>query len=302
MEENKNILHVVDMSGSIYAGSFNRRSFIPGEVVNTADGYRERQIPTGGTSMLFNILGQYMGTGTIAFAADRNPTIKKEIYPEYKGNRKHPTNVSIEKEVAEFILQDCGFTIYAQEGYEADDIIYSIVKANQARYDHIYVHTGDSDLYLLVNDKVSILPNSSKAKTVTMENYESVVSSKGAMPYNAVVFNKILRGDPGKNLRSVSTEDGYKLLHEFCTPQLLPLLGATSTVTNLMKKSHPELVDFVTLYYPLRIEGTWDIPQEGNPERIKMWAYEIGNRKVPGVQGDLSAQIKELMDRALYIE
>ena len=91
------ILHVVDISPCIYAGSFNKRSFIPGEVINTGNGYRERIIPTGGTSMLFNILGQYMGTGTIVFVADRDPTIKKNMYADYKGTRTHPHDVSVGK-------------------------------------------------------------------------------------------------------------------------------------------------------------------------------------------------------------
>ena len=93
----KKVLHVVDMSPCIYAGSFNRHSFIQGDIVNTGNGYRERNIPTGGASMLFNILGQYMGTGPIAFVADRNPTIKKDKYPDYKGSRTHPNNVSVGK-------------------------------------------------------------------------------------------------------------------------------------------------------------------------------------------------------------
>ena len=44
----KKVLHVVDMSPCIYAGSFNRHSFIQGDIVNTGNGYRERNIPTGG--------------------------------------------------------------------------------------------------------------------------------------------------------------------------------------------------------------------------------------------------------------
>ena len=160
----KKVLHVVDMSPCIYAGSFNRHSFIQGDIVNTGNGYRERNIPTGGASMLFNILGQYMGTGPIAFVADRNPTIKKDKYPDYKGSRTHPNNVSVGKDVAEYILKDCGFTIYAEDGYEADDVIFTIVRQNRMKYDHIYVHTADSDLYILVRDNVSILPTSSQAK------------------------------------------------------------------------------------------------------------------------------------------
>ena len=177
----KKVLHVVD---------------IQGDIVNTGNGYRERNIPTGGASMLFNILGQYMGTGPIAFVADRNPTIKKDKYPDYKGSRTHPNNVSVGKDVAEYILKDCGFTIYAEDGYEADDVIFTIVRQNRMKYDHIYVHTADSDLYILVRDNVSILPTSSQAKTVTMDNYSYTCKKGKETPYNSVVFQKFLAGDP----------------------------------------------------------------------------------------------------------
>ena len=37
-------------------------------------------------------------------------------------------------------------------------------------------------------------------------------------------------------------------------------------------------------------------------ERIKEWAYEIGNRKIQGKKGDLSKQFAELLSRSLYID
>ena len=96
-------LHVVDMSPAVYAGSFNRHSIIPGEINKTPEGYRERYIPTGGTSQLFNILAQYMSDGDFAFVADRRPTIKQELFPNYKGSRSHPDHISVAKDVAEYI-------------------------------------------------------------------------------------------------------------------------------------------------------------------------------------------------------
>lgn len=298
----KNVLHVVDMSPCIYAGSFNRHSFIQGDVINTGNGYRERNIPTGGTSMLFNILGQYMGTGPIAFVADRNPTIKKDMCPGYKGSRTHPNNVSVGKEVAEYILKDCGFTIYAEDGYEADDMIFSIVRQNRFRYDHIYVHTADSDLYILVRDNVSILPTSSQAKTVTMENYTYTCKKNRITPYNSIVFDKFLAGDPGKDLPGLPREERERLVRIFCQPQLMPYLGNPGDLRKMFEKVCPEHLDRLTLFYPLVVPGTFNIPEEGNRERIQEWAWEIGNRKVPSKRGDLSRQISEMMGLALYVE
>lgn len=296
------VLHVVDMSPCIYAGSFNKRSFIQGDVINTGNGYRERNIPTGGTSMLFNILGQYMGTGPIVFVADRNPTIKKENFPDYKGSRTHPHDVSIGKEVAEYILKDCGFTVLAEDGYEADDIIYTVVRQNRGKFDHTYVHTADSDLYTLVRDNVSILPTSSKAKTVTMDNYRYTCKKGKDIPYNTVVFQKFLAGDPSKNLPPLSKEEKQYLMRIFYRADIIPYLGNPGDLRMFMRKVCPQYLERMALFYPLLVPKTYHVSMEGDKERIQQWAWEIGNRKVPAKRGDLSKQIAELMEMALYLE
>lgn len=295
-------LHVVDISPCVYAGSFNTRSFIQGGVVNTSSGYRERNIPTGGASMLFNILGQYMGTGDIVFVADRQPTVKYELDPQYKQTRTHPHNVMIGKSVAECILKDCGFVVQYKDGYEADDIIYSIVHARRHAYEHVYVHTGDSDLYCLVSDTTSILPTSSKAKSVNMANYNYACRANGDTPYNTVVFQKFLRGDASKGILSLPKELQRQVCALFCTSQFLPFLGDTVFVLSLMRRYFPELHTRARLFYPIHVPEAWDIVQDINALRIKEWAYEIGNRKVPGRRGDMSKQVAEMLELSLYLD
>lgn len=298
----KTALHVVDISPCIYAGSFNHRSFIQGEVINTVNGYRERNIPTGGTSMLFNIIANYSQTGPIAFVADRNPTIKKSACEGYKGNRTHPDNVSVEKEVAEFILSDCGFPIYAKDGFEADDLIYTIVAQNRNKYDHVFVHTADSDLYLLVADNVSVLPTSSQAKLVTRENYAYTCKKGKDVPYNSVVFRKFLEGDPSKNLSPLPKDERERLRVLFYTPTLLPILGNPRDIRTIMHRAFPEYEERLNLFYPMYVDEEFTITPDFNYKRVKEWAYEIGNRKIQGARGDLSTQIQAMLDKALYTE
>lgn len=291
------------MSPAVYAGSFNKHSIIPCDIVQTPEGYRERYIPTGGTSQLFNILAQYMSTGDFAFVADRRPTIKQEMYPNYKISRAHPQHISIGKEVAEYILRDCGFTIHARDGYEADDVIANIVYANHDKYDHIYVHTADSDLYMLVDEKVSIKPTSSQAKEVTLENYGSVVKRGQYTEYNTLVFNKFLKGDPGKDIPGLGSAAAQHVIERIAPdPSHYEKLGKWRYMRSLVQRLLPDLYDRFVLFYPLPIDEPWEIQSEGNVERIKNWAYEIRNRKIPGRQGDLSKQIKEMQDMALYLE
>lgn len=298
-----NELHVVDMSPAIYAGSYNRHSMIPADVVQTSDGWRERYIPTGGACMLFNMLGQYLSRGDFAFVADRRPTIKQELYKGYKSSRSHPENININKEVAEYILADCGFTVHFRDGYEADDVIANIVRANHERYDKIFVHTGDSDLYILVDEKVSILPTSSRAKTVTRENYEYTVSSKYNTAYNTLVFSKFLKGDPGKDIPGLSKNDQQFFWDRMCcTEAMMQKTGDWVFMRNFFAKYYPIVFDRLQLFYPLPIDEEWNISNNENLERIKTWANEINCRKIPGVQGDISKQVAELLERGLYLD
>ena len=184
------ILHLIDTSSAVYAGSVNTRSFIPGPIVDTGNGYKERIIPTGGLNQLFNIIYKHYNTGTIVFCCDRAPTIKRGIFPEYKTTRSFNEKVSIQKEICEYVLNDCGFIVLGEEGYEADDLVYSCVKKFKKQYDHIYVHTGDSDLYLLVDDNVSIEPTHSKAKTVNKANFSYAAKAGKTTPYNTISFQK----------------------------------------------------------------------------------------------------------------
>lgn len=297
-----NTLHIVDISPACYAGSYNPRGFIPGNIINTPDGYREQRIPVGGTSMLFNILGQYMGTGKFAFVADRDPTIKKELFPDYKSSRTHPANVMMHKAVAEFILQDCGFEIFAADGYEADDIIYTLCLDNVHLYDHIYIHTGDSDLYSLVSPKVSILPTSSQAKTVTMENYETVILPGRRLQYNCVLFRKLLRGDKSKGLASISDPQQDKLCEFYLRDGIREQCGVTSFMLSTIKQVAPELETRVKLLWPMRCPEINSYVTEGDRDRVQGWAKAIGNRRVPHKNVDVSNKIDELLANSMYIE
>ena len=79
-------------------------------------------------------------------------------------------------------------------------------------------------------------------------------------------------------------------------------LGNPGDLRTMMSRACPQYLDRLTLFYPLVVPQTFDIPEQGNRERIQHWAWEIGNRKVPTKRGDLSKQISEMMQMALYIE
>lgn len=296
------VLHLVDVSGAVYAGSYNKHSYIPGEVVLTPNGYRERMLETGGVHSLFNIVYKYGYKDSILFCFDSNPIIKKGWYPEYKANRTRNDAIDKQREIAEIILRDCSLPVLKYESYEADDIIYSAVKAYKHKYEHIYIHTGDSDLYFLVSDNVSVLPISSRSKTVDLGNYETTVRTHKTTPYNTIMLWKMIDGVRNKNVPSLSPQSALDLRELFYNHLYAPYLGDKDWFRSIVEVTVPEALLSFDLNFPLQVELPEHIPYNPDYQRIKGWAYEVKHRNLCGVKMDLQAVINSMFEKSLYIE
>ena len=297
------ILHIFDMGPFIHAGSVNTHSFIEGPIITNVDGYRQSIIPTGGLAQILNTLADIDPEETCIFCADRRPTIKQGMYSGYKSNRNHNHHIEIQKEIAEIILKDCGYEVLFDDGYEADDFIYSLVEKYKSDYDHIYVYTGDSDLYFLVCENVSIRPSSTRAKTVTMENYSFVVSSKCSVPYNTLTYNKILGGDRSDNIPPLSKETCKQL--EFFTRNtaLYPHFGEREFLFGLAKGFGREFQRQVELVYPLLANIPQQLINRCDVGRVKTWGGLIRAKRYHRLSEppeDYKLVIDELMAKQLY--
>lgn len=110
-------------------------------------------------------LQEHHNTTNIAFAFDRGPSKRKTIYPNYKQRRHHgpPEKQNARKvikdlitELAIWILPKIGFrNIFHAGGYEADDIIASLVRRTLVEHISIIV-SGDKDLYQLLSPNAFI--------------------------------------------------------------------------------------------------------------------------------------------------
>lgn len=294
------ILHVFDVSPFIHAGHVNKASKLE-TVVNIGTTWKTQVTPTGGTSLLFNTLYEVAGTGDCVFCCDRRPTIKQEMLPGYKASRAHRREIEVEKGACEYILEKCNCSIIARAGYEADDIIYSIIKAKHDEYDKIYIYTGDSDLYFLVDEVVSIRPSSSRAKTVTLENFKE---STGC-DYNLITVKKIIFGDSSDEIPGIPKED-RKMLHEFFyKEQFVGKLGNKEFVKSWMDYMFPQYSSRVDLVFPLQVD---DIPTDFKPIDKRMlinFGDSINNRCFRNRAEqtfNVNPYIKELQEMGLYIE
>ncbi len=142
-----------------------------------------------GTGVIYGYLREVLSlqerfrTNNMVFCWDFGLSLRKEVYPAYKMNRQSvcldPVDVKrrndMRKQMAdlrETYLNDIGFrNVFAQDGYEADDLAASVVM-NLPSGDRAIVVSSDQDLYQLLNHKVSIW-NPHKKALIDEKSFES---------------------------------------------------------------------------------------------------------------------------------
>lgn len=298
------ILRIFDVSAFVHAGMVNKHAMLLPSLEDTPDFFRERRIYAGGASLIWNTLYYEYGKCDMVFCCDRYPTIKQGMFSDYKCTRQHKPEVSKSKEVCERILSDCGFTVLAEDGYEADDFIYSLVRDMRTVYDHIYIYTADSDLYFLVSDNVSVLPSSSRAKTVTKQNYTYTVRPKEYTPYNALTFYKMLDGDKSDDIPPLHDVYRRSLREVFDKKLYHPFLGDKEFVTESMSSINPDIANRISLIFPLDIR----VPQtfgKGDKLRIADWGNAFKNklwRNDQRIPDYIQDSIEDMANCGLYAE
>ena len=296
-------LHLIDVSPFIHAGHINKRSHLD-KLVQTGATWKTLYTPTGGTSLIFNKLYEIVNKGDIVMCCDRNPTVKKDLLPTYKSNRNHNIEIEVEKAAAEYILEECGFTVVARSGYEADDIIYTYVRKLHDQYDEIFIYTGDSDLHFLVDDKVTVKPSSSKGKEVNMANYKQKALKTGC-DYNLAAIFKIIKGDSSDCVPALPKKVQEEVIQMFYKPRIIPTLGNYEYVKYVFDKFFPDYSKQVDLIFPIMLD---DLPMEfSKPDRqtICNFGNAIHNSMFTGRQEksfDINPHIEALHSVGAYLE
>jgi DNA polymerase I len=166
-------------------------------------------IPTnaifGFASMLVKILTDYGPKATVV-VWDKGDTGRRAIYADYKAQRTSRPDLLKEQWPAfEPLVDAFGYKNLAVEGYEADDVIASIVE--RARQTDppipVMVVTGDRDAYQLVDDgRVKIMTTSRGITDTRVYDREGVIDRYGIPPELIPDFIG-LKGDTSDNIPGV---------------------------------------------------------------------------------------------------
>ena len=210
-------------------------------------------------------LAKSYNAGTIIVLADGGSSYRKNLFPEYKANRKEKYAEQTPEEEKEFAMFMAEFSdtltlikkkhpVFQFKGVEADDIAaYISMNLDKYNFDECWMISSDRDWDLLITDKVSRFSTVTR-KEVTLntwdEHYDFEVE-------DYITF-KCLTGDKGDNVpgipgigpkRAVEIMNQYGNIFDIYAA--VPLEGKYKYIQSLNENAEQllmnvELMDLVT--------------------------------------------------------
>lgn len=182
--------------------------------------------PTGAlyglSTMLFNIIKTLKPDYIVACFDLPGPTYRHEAFKDYKAGRKKGDDALIAQlERAKDLFEAFNIPIYAKPGFEADDMLGTIVYEMKDDKDtDIIIASGDMDTMQLIDGKhVQVYTLKKGIKDTVMYDEKAVKARFGFDPKYLPDY-KGLRGDPSDNLpgvKGIGEKTGSVLIAEYHT-------------------------------------------------------------------------------------
>ncbi len=200
-------LYLIDGSSYIF-----RAYFAIGNL-RTSSGFPTNAI-YGFTAMMFKFLKDFKPSYVAMVFDAKGKSFRNDIYPDYKANRdKQPEDLALQITKIHEIVEAFSLPLIMEEGYEADDVIGTIAKANEKKGIKVTIITGDKDFYQLVSDKITLYDPMRSKKT----EVQDVVARYGVSP-DKITDLFALCGDKSDNIpgvRGIGEKTASKLISKF---------------------------------------------------------------------------------------
>ena len=195
-------------------GFFFRSFYALPQHLKNKDGFPTGLL-TGFTNFIATLQKQH-DSDYLIFAIDtKGPTFRNEIDSNYKANRSAPPEELImQLPIAIEWIDKMGYKTLGCEGYEADDIIATVVKYAKDKAYSVRVVSHDKDLYQLIDDGKIVVVDAIKKKSM---DEEACYEKYGVTPKQFIDYQSIL-GDSADNVpgvRGIGKVGAEKLLKEF---------------------------------------------------------------------------------------
>jgi DNA polymerase-1 len=177
--------------------------------------------PTGLLTGFINLIAtlhKEHSSDYLIFALDaKGPSFRNEIDPNYKANRAPaPEELIIQLPVAIDWIDKMGYKSLMQSGYEADDMIASVVHHAKEQGFNVRVVSHDKDLYQLIEDDNVVLVDAISKKVMNERHCDE---KYGVHPRQFIDYQSLI-GDTADNVpgvKGIGKVTAQKLLSQFGT-------------------------------------------------------------------------------------
>lgn len=163
-------------------------------------------------------------------------TFRDKLFEDYKGTRAPTDDALVEQlKIAPSIFEAFGIPVYSEPGFEADDVIGTVVKKLRAHDDvETIIASGDLDTLQLVSGKKVQVYTLRQGITDTILYDEDRVRERYGFGPELVPDYKGLRGDPSDNIK------GIKGIGEKTAEALITNFGSIEEIYATLKKEPEE--------------------------------------------------------------
>lgn len=170
---------------------------------------------------------------SVVVAFDTRNNFRKDKFDGYKaGREKKDPQLYVQLEQAQEILQQAGAAVLIDDGFEADDLLATLVAQSQSQPFVCTVLSSDRDLTSLVDDQTRMLRPRQRMSDVKVYGPQDVVDEYGVTPDMYVQF-AALRGDKSDGL------DGVKGVGPKTAAKLLDEHGSIDGIYNALETCTP---------------------------------------------------------------
>jgi len=184
-----------------------------GELVNAVYGF---------ASTLLSVIDKFKPDYILATFDLKGPTFRHKEFADYKATRvKAPDELYAQIERVKEVVKAFNIPIYEQEGFEADDVIGTIVHQSEQKHGDVenIIVTGDMDTLQLVSPKTSVFTLRRGISDTVVYDEAGVMEKYGLKPEQVIDF-KGLRGDPSDNIpgvKGIGEKTATELLKKYVT-------------------------------------------------------------------------------------
>ncbi len=144
-------LYIVDINSLMFRAYYGIK-----QELTAPDGTPVRAV-YGVIKMLASIIKSKSPTELVIAYDSQKKLIRREYYSDYKSNRSSaPDDLKVQFPLLKTFVTKAGLESFEIDGYEADDVIATLVTKYKEEFDETIIVTGDKDLMQLVDDSVFV--------------------------------------------------------------------------------------------------------------------------------------------------